>query len=107
MVRPEVGRASFWFYKKEFPAICLRPSLKRLWDLSVISVFGLASREEVDTVAFEAKKDNLLKFGPTFLNPYAGYLCIVSDPDGHMVEFSHGQALGNSPAGSKSATPGQ
>jgi hypothetical protein len=31
------------------------------------------------------------------LNPYAGYLCIVSDPDGHMVEFSYGQALGESP----------
>jgi catechol 2,3-dioxygenase-like lactoylglutathione lyase family enzyme len=56
--------------------------------------FALASREEVDAVAGEAKKAGLLKFGPTFLNPYAGYLCIVSDPDGHMVEFSHGQALG-------------
>jgi hypothetical protein len=29
-------------------------------------------------------------FGPTFLNPYAGYLCIISDPDGHTVEFSNG-----------------
>jgi catechol 2,3-dioxygenase-like lactoylglutathione lyase family enzyme len=56
--------------------------------------FALASREEVDAVAVEAKKEGLLKFGPAFLNPYAGYLCIVSDPDGHMVEFSHGQALG-------------
>ena len=56
--------------------------------------FALASREEVDAVAVEAEKGGLLKFRPTFLNPYAGYLCIVSDPDGHMVEFSHGQALG-------------
>jgi hypothetical protein len=36
----------------------------------------------------------LLQFGPIFLNPYAGYLCIIHDPDGHNVEFSHGQALG-------------
>jgi lactoylglutathione lyase len=57
--------------------------------------FALASREEVNAVAEEAKKDGLLKFGPTFLNPYAGYLCIISDPDGHSVEFSHGQSLGN------------
>jgi lactoylglutathione lyase len=56
--------------------------------------FALASREEVDALAVEAEKAGLLKFGPTFLNPYAGYLCIVSDPDGDMVEFSHGQALG-------------
>lgn len=67
--------------------------------------FGLSSREEVDAVAGEAKKGGLLKFGPTFLNPYAGYLCIISDPDGHMVEFSYGQALGKFPARSKSATP--
>jgi hypothetical protein len=65
--------------------------------------FAFASREEVDLVAVEAKKEGLLKFGPTFLNPYAGYLCIVSDPDGHMVEFSHGQALGR-PVPSESAT---
>ena len=58
--------------------------------------FSLDSRGEVDALAAEAKKDGLLKFGPTFLNPYAGYLCIVSDPDGHMVEFSYGQALGES-----------
>jgi len=56
--------------------------------------FALASREQVDALAEKATKDALLKFGPTFLNPYAGYLCILSDPDGHMVEFSHGQALG-------------
>jgi lactoylglutathione lyase len=67
--------------------------------------FDLASREEVDAVADEAKKDGLLKFGPTFLNRYAGYLCIISDPDGHMVESSHGQALGKSRVRSKSATP--
>jgi len=58
--------------------------------------FAVASRHEVDDLAAKAKKDRLLKFGPTFLNPYAGYLCIVSDPDGHMVEFSYGQALGES-----------
>ena len=67
--------------------------------------FGLASRDEVDAISVEAKKDGLLKFGPTFLNPYAGYLCIISDPDGHLVEFSHGQALGKSPVRSESTTP--
>ena len=84
-----------------------RPDAKPQQPLGPISHlgFGLSSREEVDAVSTEAKKDGLLKFGPTFLNPYAGYLCIISDPDGHMVEFSHGQALGKSPIGSRSATP--
>jgi lactoylglutathione lyase len=63
--------------------------------------FGLESREAVDTVADEAKKDDSLKFGPKFLNPYAGYLCVISDPDGHTVEFSHGQSLGRSVVRSK------
>jgi lactoylglutathione lyase len=58
--------------------------------------FALESREEVDKLALGAKNDGLLRFGPTFLNRYAGYLCIISDPDGHNVEFSHGQSLGNS-----------
>jgi lactoylglutathione lyase len=66
--------------------------------------FGLESRDAVDAVADEAKKDGMLKFGPSFLNPYAGYLCIIVDPDGHTVEFSHGQALGKSRIRSKSAT---
>ena len=49
--------------------------------------FAVASREEVDAVADQAKKSSLLKFGPAFLNPYAGYLCIISNPDGHMGVF--------------------
>jgi catechol 2,3-dioxygenase-like lactoylglutathione lyase family enzyme len=51
--------------------------------------FGAGSREEVDEVAAKANENGLLKFGPRYLNPYAGYLCMISDPDGHMVEFSH------------------
>jgi len=56
--------------------------------------FDLASSEEVDAIAEEAGMDGLLKFGPTFLNSYAWYLCVISDPDGHLVEFSYGQAVG-------------
>jgi hypothetical protein len=64
--------------------------------LGPISHFGFAlpSPEAVDAIANEAKQTGLLQFGPTFLNPYAGYLCLVRDPDGHNVEFSHGQSLG-------------
>src|SRR5262245_51471234 len=63
-----------------------------------ISQFGFAvpSREDVDPIDGEAKTSPLVRFGPTFLNPYGGYLCILQDPDGHNVAFSHGQSLGKS-----------
>jgi predicted lactoylglutathione lyase len=66
--------------------------------------FGLDSREDVDAVATKAKESGVLKFGPAYLNPYAGYLCIISDPDGHTVEFSHGQSLGKPIAADKAST---
>jgi len=67
--------------------------------------FAVPSREDVDAVASEAKTSGPLRFGPPFLNPYAGYLCIVQDPDGHNVEFSHGQSLGKSVEREKRAAP--
>ena len=47
--------------------------------------FGLASRGAADAVANEANKDGRLRFGPTFLNPYASSF---SDSDGYIVESS-------------------
>ncbi len=75
--------------------------------LGPISHFGFAvpSRQDVDAIAGEAKATGLLRLGPTFLNPYAGYLCILQDPDGHNVEFSHGQSLGKSVEHEKWAAP--
>jgi catechol 2,3-dioxygenase-like lactoylglutathione lyase family enzyme len=72
------------------------PGAKPQSPVGPISHFGFAlpSREDVDAVAAEAKMSGVFQFGPTFLNPYAGYLCILHDPDGHNVEFSHGQSLG-------------
>jgi len=56
--------------------------------------FALNSREEVDEIAAHAKNLRILRQGPGFLNENAGYLCIIEDPDGHLIEFSHGQTLG-------------
>jgi lactoylglutathione lyase len=83
----------------------LMPDAKPQLPLGPISHlgFGLNSRAEVDEVAAKAKANGSLKLGPVFLNPYAGYLCIISDPDGHNVEFSHGQSLGKPLAGEKSS----
>jgi catechol 2,3-dioxygenase-like lactoylglutathione lyase family enzyme len=56
--------------------------------------FALASRAAVDAVAAKAEAAGLLVW-PSREEPYpVGYYCGVRDPDGHMVEFSHGQPLG-------------
>jgi catechol 2,3-dioxygenase-like lactoylglutathione lyase family enzyme len=56
--------------------------------------YSVGSRAEVDRIAGEAHKDGILKEGPRDAGPIVGYYCIVQDPDGNLVEFSHGQSLG-------------
>ena len=61
------------------------------------------SREELE--GWEVKERNLLRFGPPFLNPYDGYVCIISVRIGHTVEYSHGQVFGRASNRAKSASP--
>ena len=56
--------------------------------------FSMESRAAVDGIAEIAKADGRLVFGPRYLNPEIGYICIISDPDGNQLEFSHEQVLG-------------
>ena len=56
--------------------------------------YSVGSRAEVDRIAQEARKDRILDDGPRDAGPIVGYYCIVHDPDGNLVEFSHGQSLG-------------
>ncbi len=56
--------------------------------------FALDSRDAVDALAERARAAGILVWEPR-QDPYpAGYYCGVKDPDGNMVEFSHGQPLG-------------
>ncbi len=56
--------------------------------------YAVESREEVDRVAQRAREESILIEAPRDGGPIVGYYCIVRDPDGNLVEFSHGQALG-------------
>lgn len=56
--------------------------------------FSLKSKEEVDQIAEVAKEEDLLDYGPIYVDPDVGYICSVLDPDGNSVEFSFGQKLG-------------
>jgi catechol 2,3-dioxygenase-like lactoylglutathione lyase family enzyme len=56
---------------------------------------AVESRDAVDAVYERAKADGLADlWAPTYAGPVVGYFCGVRDPDGNMVEFSHGQRIG-------------
>jgi len=55
--------------------------------------FAVESRADVDAAAARARAEGILEIEPTDAGPIVGYFCIVRDPDGNHVEFSHGQAI--------------
>jgi catechol 2,3-dioxygenase-like lactoylglutathione lyase family enzyme len=55
---------------------------------------GCASREEVDRLAADAKAEGLPCFGPVDYGYPVGYFAMISDPDHHTLEVSHGQEVG-------------
>ncbi len=56
--------------------------------------YAVASREDVDRAAERGRAAGLEVQGPVEGGPVVGYYCLLRDPDGVWVEFSHGQALG-------------
>jgi catechol 2,3-dioxygenase-like lactoylglutathione lyase family enzyme len=55
---------------------------------------GCASRDEVDRLCSEAKRDDRLAMGPTDSGYPVGYWAFLRDPDGHNLEISYGQEVG-------------
>jgi lactoylglutathione lyase len=53
----------------------------------------LTSREELDDLAARAKEAGCLAMPPTEMPPPIGYICMVRDPDGNMIEFSYDQGV--------------
>lgn len=53
----------------------------------------MPNREDVDAIAERAKAKGILAMPPTDMPQPIGYICMVSDPDGNMVEFSHDQRV--------------
>ncbi len=56
--------------------------------------FAVERREDVDRIAEDARAAGFLHWEPQELPYPVGYLCALKDPDGYIVEFSHGQPLG-------------
>ena len=55
---------------------------------------GCASRAEVDRLVSEAKGEGRPTIGPIDAPYPVGYFALVSDPDQHTLEISHGQEVG-------------
>jgi len=55
--------------------------------------YDVPSRAAVDAIAARAQGEGVLEQAPTYAGEIVGYLCIVRDPDGNLVEFSHGQPI--------------
>lgn len=55
--------------------------------------FELAARSDIDDIAATAEAGGWLATAPIELPPPIGYVCMVNDPDGNTVEFSHDQGV--------------
>jgi len=55
---------------------------------------GCASRADVDRLCAAARRDGCLRSGPTDSGHPVGYWAFIDDPDGHILEISHGQEVG-------------
>jgi catechol 2,3-dioxygenase-like lactoylglutathione lyase family enzyme len=53
-----------------------------------------ASREEMDELCVVARSEGCLREEPWETGGPAGYLAMLSDPDGHTLELSYGQEVG-------------
>jgi catechol 2,3-dioxygenase-like lactoylglutathione lyase family enzyme len=58
--------------------------------------YAVGAREEVDRAAERGRDDGIEVQGPVYAGPVVGYFCMLRDPDGNWIEFSHGQSLGPS-----------
>ena len=55
--------------------------------------FQCDRREQVDEMAERGRQSGILVEPPTDLGSPVGYFTILSDPDGHLVEFTYGQPI--------------
>ena len=50
-------------------------------------------RSDIDSVADKARAAGCLAMEPIQIPPPVGYVCMVEDPDGNRIEFSHDQQV--------------
>lgn len=53
----------------------------------------LPTRDALDAAAADAEAAGCLAMPPTQMPPPVGYVCMLRDPDGNMIEFSYDQGV--------------
>jgi len=53
----------------------------------------MSEQDHVDQIAERAREAGCLAMPPTMMPPPIGYICMLRDPDGNMVEFSWDQGV--------------
>ncbi len=53
----------------------------------------VTSREELEAAAERAEAEGCLAMPPTDMPAPVGYICMISDPDGNMIELSYDQGV--------------
>lgn len=82
-----LGSMTIVLFQKDDPASSAPPS-----SLNHLG-FAVESRAAVDTIARRAAEERILVLPPSDYGGVVGYICEISDPDGTVIEFSHGQRL--------------
>lgn len=82
-------------YAPQFVIVLIAQAPGRATDPPRMAHFGydVPSRPEVDAVAARAATAGCLAQAPQDGGPIVGYYCLLRDPDGNLVEFSHGQSI--------------
>jgi catechol 2,3-dioxygenase-like lactoylglutathione lyase family enzyme len=75
------------------PRIVLR-AIRRVGTLVGHLGVGCESAAEVDRLAAQARAAGRLRLGPKRMPPPVGYFALLTDPDGYVLELSHGQEVG-------------
>ncbi len=91
------GGGTVWLGPKpsegEYPTFILVISQGEVTDRLDHFGFQCESKEEVDSIAEEARRQGILVHPPQYSGGAVGYWTIIKDPDGHRVEFTFGQPL--------------
>lgn len=53
----------------------------------------MPERSDIDDLARRAGEADCLAMPPTDMPPPIGYICMLNDPDGNLIEFSHDQGV--------------
>jgi catechol 2,3-dioxygenase-like lactoylglutathione lyase family enzyme len=94
---PAVGNTVVWLSDGTRPFVIVlieeREVRNPLLPIAHLGV-GCASRAEVERLVAEAQRDGRPTIGPIDAPYPVGYFALISDPDQHTLEVSHGQEVG-------------